>query len=949
MRKHLLTTGLVVTVIGCGVASNQGRLPSTSTPSASAAATRAAAIRDVLRTHGKAIGGSTYRVAGGGQDTPDFRVQLQRMMREHPAGSTGADWNVLTSTPVHSAPATYTQLGAQGSYDQLAVAVDSTNFAAGATIGYASGAENSGAAASTSSLMVFADLYNTNPALLYYNGSNVKFVPYGYLDYSFPTYGSTAVPRIYGLTTGGDLYCYQSPAAVGSSSTTPATLGACSNWGEADQADSGSAVTYSAPYPVYYFGSDVTNVANAGDIVRMYWADNKDHLNCLTLQEESASTAPEKCSALSGKADFQGAAKLEASPVVVNTITDWTNATKSTTGDYTVYFGDEAGVFYEVLDQNDSTANNVKQTNAWCLPTNTSGTTCESPTGQQPYSIVGSPAIFNPASGSGASYVFVAGVLNAGVPPCTGTTACAALFQFPLPTSTTVASWSAPSIAILNTNQTAPIFGGVMFDYNNNTAYVTTNGTLYTVAFSTTISGTAAPTTLFKVPREDFYIEETAVVPASFPIGGPFTWGTSSTSWVYTNSGYGGSTSLTDTEESLAPKAAASGGLEQYAGTTTTSSLQFLQSTKSAAGTIASSGATVDWSNGNVYFGYDNGWTSAATFKAGTGGIVQVALGDGGGSSPTSGWQCTTPFTASGSNCNFNGGNYCRSVGDCTGTNPTCANEGTSPAYQCESGSGYCDAAANCSTYTDKICDLTAGDPTYGVCIGCTKDSDCTGSDEICDLITTDANYKTCQPCDASDEGKVCTNAKDYGCVNNGCVQCTASSTCKTNTPDTPACDTTDNTCVVCFTSSDCTSSNAGNPHDYTVCDTTSGSAAEFTCVQCQTNTDCTGNPNGSTCNTTTNMCQPCSPDNGTATAGNGCSSQDPYCNLVGSNTVSCGTCGPDFTSQCNYTATPGLCLTISTGDFCYCGQSYGQSGAGVCPGTSVCTQVPGDSYGVCQ
>ena len=249
----------------------------------------------------------------------------------------------------------------------------------------------------------------------------------------------------------------------------------------------------------------------------MYWADNKDHLNCLTLQEESASTAPRKCSALSGKADFQGAAKLEASPVVVNTITDWTNATKSTTGDYTVYFGDEAGVFYEVLDQNDSTANNVKQTNAWCLPTNTSGTTCESPTGQQPYSIVGSPAIFNPASGSGASYVFVAGVLNAGVPPCTGTTACAALFQFPLPTSTTVASWSAPSIAILNTNQTAPIFGGVMFDYNNNTAYVTTNGTLYTVAFSTTISGTAAPTTLFKVPREDFYIEENGGRPRQLP------------------------------------------------------------------------------------------------------------------------------------------------------------------------------------------------------------------------------------------------------------------------------------------------------------------------------------------------------------------------------------------------------------------------------------------------
>jgi hypothetical protein len=919
VRKQWLTAGVVVTVIGCGVSSNEGPAPS-----ASGSSLRAAAMRETIKANGRAIGGSTYLVRGG-RDIPDFRAQLQTLMREHPAASSGADWNVATGAPVHTAPATYSSFSASSPTDQVAVAVDATN--ANATdVGYASGALNNTAAAGTSAvtstLIVLSQLYGSQPTVLYYNNQNVDFAPFGYLDYSFPT--TSTAPRIYGLDTSGNAYCYASPLASSSSTTTPTQLTACNNWGGSAK-DEGKAVTYSAPYPVYG-NATVSGIAAPGDVVRIYFTDNNDNLNCLSLEEETTNVAPKTCKSIvsASNKDFTGGAGTKAGPPVVNEITGWSGPTKTATGLYTIYFGDQAGVFYEVEDNNGV----FTQTNAWCLASNAvyTGSNCTTTT-QGANSVVGSPTIFNASSGS--SYVFVA----------SGTR----LFQFPIPTTTTIptSSWSSSNVftATLNSNQSAPIFGGPSFDYTNNVAYVATSGQLYTAGFNPTISGFATATTLAKYPAGvNFWISGTLNLvggdTGSFPLGGPFTFGDNSGhNWVFANGGYGGSTSLTNTVEANAPIAVATGGVEQYAGATGTSALTFMQATASAAGTIASSSDTVDWQLGNVYFGYDNGWTSNGNpRKGGTGGIVQAALGNGAGSSPTSGWTCPTPYTAASGACDYNN-TYCRTSDDCSG-GEICANEGTAPAYTCVV-APYCRTNTQCTT-SGTSCDVTAGSGDFGTCVvGCTKDSQCLADDQICDLIPTDANFHTCQNCDATEDGKNCTNAGKYGCNVNACVQCSVSSTCATNTPNTPACNTTTNTCVVCASNSDCTSTNKGNPSDYAVCDTTTN-----TCVQCMTNSDCTGNPNGTACNTSTNLCVACSPADGNTgeAPGNGCTDTNyPICEDYSGTTPSCGQCTTANTSACpsGGCASNGHCVCIG--------------GLNDCPGTQTCSTSVTDQVGSCN
>ncbi len=212
MRKQQwITAGVVLSIMGCGVASNARQAPSGSSTSDSP---QVKAIQKLL-TKGRAIDATTYRVKGNA-NSPNLRTQVQAKMLAN-RGKTPrpkADWNVVTGTPVRTVPGVYgASFSTFSNTDQVAFAVDDFNSTS-STPGIISGVSGTlpAAATNSSTLFVLNNLYNGNgaggpgsaPQLAYYNNATTKF-GLGSIIYSF----NPNSLQLFAIDRSGTSHCFK--------------------------------------------------------------------------------------------------------------------------------------------------------------------------------------------------------------------------------------------------------------------------------------------------------------------------------------------------------------------------------------------------------------------------------------------------------------------------------------------------------------------------------------------------------------------------------------------------------------------------------------------------------------------------------------------------------------------------------------------------------------------
>jgi hypothetical protein len=300
---------------------------------------------------------------------------------------------------------------------------------------------------------------------------------------------------------------------------------------------------------------------------------------------------------------------------------------------------------------------------------------------------------------------------------------------------------------------------------------------------------------------------------------------------------------------------------------------------------MVETGLVLDWANGNLNFGYDNG-NSGTT--SGTGGLVQYPANS---TIPdtANGWSCPAPYTNSptaacgGPGCAVGTGG-CAHDSDCSSTpsTPYCDTNADSKQFTCVA----CVTDAECTTAHGAgwVCANggTGGSAAGYTCIQathCTSDANCTASGKVCDLDTSSQYFDTCQQCWSGDTAK-CTGTTTV------CVQVTT--------------DKNFDTCQACDSANQTACTSAGK-----VCDTTS--------------TD-----------TTFDSCLTCTPANGTATAGNNCASSAPICTT----SATCAQCTATDVSLC-----PSASCNATGACDCFAGSA--------CPAGTTCSSST--SFGQCH
>lgn len=252
------------------------------------------------------------------------------------------DWNVATSRPVTASPAVAgTSFTAGSSSDVFVFAVNATGNNRGITnstqlnAGWANAARNAG-------IFVLTDLYQLKPDLLTYALDNVTTA-------SFATGGivvNLSGTKAYALSAQGTLYCIAIPA--GGPRTTAATrANNCSGWTNYV----GSAVTYSAPWPVY---------DAAGNVTKLYFGDDAGVLHCV-----NASTGA-SCWAGGGGALAIPTTSPLAAPIAYNNV---------------VYVGDNLGRFFRVNDTGVTPSSSGIGVASWDLCGSAPGTCASNPWG----------------------------------------------------------------------------------------------------------------------------------------------------------------------------------------------------------------------------------------------------------------------------------------------------------------------------------------------------------------------------------------------------------------------------------------------------------------------------------------------------------------------------------------------------------------------------------------
>ena len=751
----------------------------------------------------------------------------------------------------------------------------------------------------------------TAPRLIYYNNNASTVFGLRALIYN----DNPSNLQLYALDTTANLWCYKVPQNPASPPLALTGTGNCVGWTADQFTTTGNNVTYSSPYPVYDGGS--------GDILRVYFTDDSGELSCVKLGETATPTAPAACFASTATPGAFAAGP----PAVVQVGTN----------QFVVYFGDQDCNFYQALDNNGALTLNAANTACLNVAAGTNGA-C---TG----------AVHNRCKVAGSP---VLDFTNNRVYIATNNE----IFEFPLATSAVLPAWAATKHNTMAGNADQPLFSTPAFDETNPILYVTADSTLWAMAYPLAGGAVTTSTGLFKAPTLNYTIDALTVNSGSMPLGSPFTYYSS----VFVNTSFSGSTTANGAGNTA--KAGESGCIEQYASGKPAVFEQVTTSTTS--GTLIESGEIIDWSSGNIYYGYDKGNTNVTT--SGQGGLVQL------GASATvpnaaDGWSCPNPpFSTSGSTCVYTAGTAstnCRTTADCTsntnfGAGFICTNQGNNPGYACVR--GHSSARANAALrgrrapgpWEPRRATWSWNtDPSYGTCVACT--SSC-ASGTICDA-TTDVDNGSCVECDSLSQSE-CTSgfygasktACDYSSTGTSffdtCVQCSSNTVTTCTTTGLTACDTTSGSssydkCVQCAQNNQgtCTGSTA-------VCDFTSAQRFD-TCVQCDAanTTACTG---GSACDLTPtsptfDTCVVCSPADGNPgeAPGNGCNnSAFPICDTY-SGLVSCGQCTASGSVLC-----PSA-NTAQCGSDGHCDCDTLIPGF-TCPAGSACNAAPG-SFGECE
>jgi cysteine-rich repeat protein len=327
--------------------------------------------------------------------------------------------------------------------------------------------------------------------------------------------------------------------------------------------------------------------------------------------------------------------------------------------------------------------------------------------------------------------------------------------------------------------------------------------------------------------------------------------------------------------------------------------------------------------------GTDSGCVAAAPHcrTSGTGAPVCERCIDSGMSGIDLGCASATPYCVAGS-----AGNSCvacLAASDCNDSN-VCTTDA------CTAGACTSTPVAVGTTCAAGVCSAA------GACVGCVDTAADASIDSGCNMAAPlclgSGAAATCNACaDTAIAGTdLGCNAMSPVCGSIGgaavCVGCLAASDCADgNACTTEAC--LENRCQL-------TSLEAGTPGtcpDMNVC---TGPMATMpnACVQCVSDAQCSGAT--AFCNTTTNLCGPCTRDFGGAGDGAACPEMNPLCALTGPMAGVCGRCSTN--ADCAGNPAGALCDTMSGACGTACTVDSDCAGTEWCPASRVCApKVP--------
>jgi hypothetical protein len=881
VRKQWLTGLGVVSLVGCVVSSTGNNKSGTTdgTPVASEPGPAAAPMKpggitvaEINRALdlGHTFDQTMLRVAGDA-DIADFRVQTRIRMANAAKTSKApyVDWNIQANAPVRASPATYGKaFGTASPADLLAFAIDTntTNSAAGlVTTSLANGCTNAGGNCSAATQFFISNLYTASlPQVVGWGASNANLFELGAMMFSF----NPAAIEVYSLAFGkGNVFCFQIPAGTGPggsyTNTTNNLAVKCNGWNNvAPVSVGGNAITWSAPFPAY---------DSVGNITNFYYGDDAGKLQCVT--DNSETTPPQPCagygsSGSAGQKLATGAAKKLGPPTVFRV-----DATHNI-----IYVGDEGGVFYRVVDHSGTLT----------ISRSTLGA-------GNAFEIHGGPALdysHNQAyvAAGGAIYTF-------------DTTSSVSTWQPKFVTPVTLFGSPTVPIDATPTLDAASVGGG-------NFLYLTTNNTMYRVAYPITNAETATSTPLFNQVGSNFTVDAQTIAAGSEPLGYAFPWQGA----TYIGSGTGASTS---------------GRLEQYnANCATVAGAPILTSTSNGGpyGKLVETGLIIDNGAHDLYFGYDNGPGNPVN-----GGIVAYPLP----STTASAWSCPTgTVSTAGAACAGHPG--CVSSSSSCVTSANCLNPALPVCNTTSHTCVQCLAKSDCSsTPTTPECNTSAVLGTVDTCVQCLTGADCSSPTAQCQSMVNDSHVFSCVACTADVQctGGYCeerTADPEELSLDYTCVACGPSGTQLNESTDgcggsNEICNedtggffdqciaTTQATGTACTVDSNCASVTNGTGTALTHCDSVMTSPMDQFCVQCDAaNPACAagscdlieGDP-------TFDQCVTCTPTNDTDNAA--CSTASPNEPVCDASKKACVQC-PTVAGTETQTAADAFCPGTAAG-----------------------------------
>jgi len=666
MKRHLAAVALIG-FVGC-VASEgtQSPSPHATSKAATEAPPTDPAILAAQSTFPAIVNDWTTGrwVASATSPEPHAQMAYVAGLRPRPEAQGVPQWIVHTGSPVVTTPVMWSSWSTDSDSDKLAVALKGTSGTTTSTEMMG----DTGNAASGASILVFEHLYGSNassasnlPALVGYAASGKTYASGGLL-FSYP---ATNV-QLYALANDGTLSCWIAPNTATSveGGGTASAMTACTGF----PYSGGHAVTHSSPWGI--FGS-------GGAYTRIYFGDDTGLLHCVNAGATSPGTT---CWAgHTGLQVTSTSPQALAEPLVL--------AGEPLSTDYSIFIGDQAGRFFDVVDNGTSISASEAD-------------------------LCGAPGTCTAASTTWAVNGSAGGDIAAGK---LYVGAGAHVFEFPLDPTT---GWAIGNTASLNTTGalTTNLPGSVILDQSS-WIYVGWNNEIQKIHYP--FGGTPQ---VYGTPLVNQLAAQNS------PSNSPIEFGGS----IYIGSGGASGSGL--------------GLIEQYdctaPGDTEAPLIQGVSDVK--FGDLVSTLPISDWVNGNIYVGFTTGGTTGGIAQHGTnshwvcpsGGVVTGVCSSGTGTTcgatSCSATTCSTSLaetataTCSGSTCviTCNAG-----YGNCDGNAYNgCEADTHTDADNCGTCGTVCNvthaASATCSAGT---CAYTcsAGYSTCGSTSGCTSSVTC--------------------------------------------------------------------------------------------------------------------------------------------------------------------------------------------------------------------------------